>query len=124
MPGSSSHGDRKPGDCAPCPGETKISTLLTLPVEVRYSDTERHEVAGRIFVAFLYKAFTYASPSRYPRRAARRPRAMAVQRVWPSRPTAGVNPVSSVTRRSRYLTVFGCTNSIRAVASRDDPCSR
>src|SRR5215469_12212815 len=31
MPGISSHGDRKPGDSAPCPGEAKISTLLTLP---------------------------------------------------------------------------------------------
>ena len=30
-PGSSSHGDRKPGVCAPCPGAVKMSTLFTLP---------------------------------------------------------------------------------------------
>ena len=42
----------------------------------------------------------------------------------PARPSPGLKPVSSAARRSRYLTVFGCTNSIRAVASSELPCSR
>ena len=49
---------------------------------------------------------------------------MATHKVKPSRPDDGLYSVSSATRRSRYLTVFGCTNSSRAVASSEEPCSR
>jgi hypothetical protein len=56
--------------------------------------------------------------------AASRPSTIAIHSENPSRPSDGAYPVSSVTRRSRYRTVFGCTKSIRAVASSEDPCSR
>ena len=58
------------------------------------------------------------------RLCAKRPSTTAVHSVNPPLPSPGVIPVSSVTRRSRYRTVLGCTNSSRAVASSEFPCSR
>src|SRR5580704_8030545 len=58
------------------------------------------------------------------RLCASRPRTTAVHSAYPPRPSPGITPVSSVTRRSRYRTVFGWTNSSLAVASSEFPCSR
>ena len=50
-----------------------------------------------------------------------RPAAIAVRSVNPSRGRVGSQPVSSPARRSRYRTVFGWMNRIRAVRSIEEP---
>ncbi len=103
-PGTSSHGARKPGVCAPCPGAVIMSILIACPVDVRHLHARQYEVARQNPVAFLQTVFIWALPSRYPSRrgsghghprerqvcfAPRRPRAIATHRVKPSRPTEG-----------------------------------
>ena len=43
-PGISSHGARKPGVCAPCPGAAKTSMFLPCTVGLRHMDAEAYEL--------------------------------------------------------------------------------
>src|ERR1700761_4623245 len=104
-PGSSSHGARKPGVCAPCPGAVMISIPQPCPVEVHQLNAGRYEVIPRKLRAFLQLtlrqchrdvahragalAARHTRPAPPPRPASR-PITIATHKVKPSRPTEGV----------------------------------